>query len=116
LKTKIYIDNDLTKERDVQGKLREIARGERIEGRRVRVGYRKIEIKAQLYVKNEEENKIVKKKNFEGQPRNEEDGSRRERWERRGENIESKNMIKIVFWNIAELKRKDRDFWEYLES
>jgi len=28
---------------------------------------------------------------------------------------ESKKTIEIVFWNIAELKRKDRDFWDYLE-
>jgi len=36
---KIYIDNDLTQEvRDVQRKLKEIARGERANGRRARVG------------------------------------------------------------------------------
>jgi len=62
---KIYIDNDLIQEeRDVQRKLREIARGERTDGRRARVGYRRIEIEGQTYVWKEEENRMVKRKNF----------------------------------------------------
>jgi len=45
----IHIDNDLTqKEREVQRKLREVARGERANGGRTRVGYRRIEIKGQI--------------------------------------------------------------------
>jgi len=61
---KIYIDNDLTqKEREVQRKLREIARDERADGRRARVGYRRIEIEGQMYIWNKEENRIVKKRN-----------------------------------------------------
>jgi len=41
----IYIDNDLTQEkREVQRKLRVVARGERTKGRRTKVGYRRIEI------------------------------------------------------------------------
>jgi len=61
----IHIDNDLTqKEREVQRKLREVARGERANGRRTRVGYRRIEIEGQLYIWNEKENRIIKKRNF----------------------------------------------------
>jgi len=45
----IYIDNDLAhEERKVQRKLGEIAKGERADGRRARVGYRRIEIKGQM--------------------------------------------------------------------
>jgi len=60
----IYIDNDLTqKEKEMQRKLREV-RGERANGGRTRVGYRRIEIKGQIYIWNEEETRIVKKRNF----------------------------------------------------
>jgi len=48
----------------VQRKLREIARGEKADGRRARVGYRRIEKEGQMYIWNEEENRIVKRKNF----------------------------------------------------
>jgi len=62
---KIYIDNDLIQEeKEVQRKLRVVARGERTKGRKTKVGYRRIEIEGQLYVWNEEENRIVKKRNF----------------------------------------------------
>jgi len=48
---KIYIDNDLTqKKREVQRKLRKVARGEKANGRRTRVRYRRIEIKGQMYI------------------------------------------------------------------
>jgi len=61
---KIYIDNDLTqKEREVQRKLREVARDEKANGRR-RVRYRRIEIEGQMYIWNKEENRILKKRNF----------------------------------------------------
>jgi len=41
----IYIDNDLIQEeREVQNKLREVARRERTNGRRTILGYRRIEI------------------------------------------------------------------------
>jgi len=48
----------------VQKKLREIARDERADGRRARVGYRRIEIEGQIYVWNEEKNRIVKRRNY----------------------------------------------------
>jgi len=44
--------------------LREVARGEKTNGRRTRIGYRRIEIESQLYIWNEEENRIVKNRNF----------------------------------------------------
>jgi len=62
---KIYIDNDLTQEeREMQRKLREVARGEKANGRRIRVRYRRIEIEGQMYIWNEEENIIVNKRTF----------------------------------------------------
>jgi len=62
---KIYIDKDLTQEeREVQSKLREVAKSKKANGRRRRVGYRRIEIEGQMYIWNEEENIIVKKRNF----------------------------------------------------
>jgi len=61
----IYIDNDLTQEeREVQTKLGVVARKERTKRRKTRVGYKRIEIEGQLYIWNEEENRIVKKRNF----------------------------------------------------
>ena len=43
--SKIYINHDLSREdRDVQSKLREIARQERKQGAEVRLGFRKIRI------------------------------------------------------------------------
>jgi len=58
---KIYIDNDLSQEKR---KLREIARDERADGRRARIGYKRIEIEGQMYIWSEEENSIVKRRNF----------------------------------------------------
>jgi len=31
-------------------------------------------------------------------------------------NSEYKKVIGIVFWNITGVKRKDKDFWDYLEK
>jgi len=44
--------------------LKVVTRGERTKERKTRVGYRKIEIEGQLYIWSEEENRIVKKRNF----------------------------------------------------
>jgi len=60
---KIYIDNDLAqKERDVQEKLREIAREERANEKRARVEYRRIEIEGQIY--GAKKRIELKRKNF----------------------------------------------------
>jgi len=62
---KIYIDNDLSQEeREVQRKLRKVARNERASCRRARVGYMRIEIVDRMYITSEEENRIVKSRNF----------------------------------------------------
>jgi len=62
LGSRIYIDDDLTqKKREVQRKLREVAKDEKANGRRTRIRYRRIEIEGQMYIWNEEENRIVKK-------------------------------------------------------
>jgi len=27
-----------------------------------------------------------------------------------------KKAIELIFWNVAKVKSKDRDFWDYLEK
>lgn len=59
---KIYIEHDLTREeKEVQKILRERAREERREGRKVKVGYRKLVIDGTQFVWNEERKMIVEK-------------------------------------------------------
>lgn len=78
----IFIEHDLTKEeKEVQRRLRERARKEREGGRKVRVGYRKMYIESELYVWDEEEEELRKRKNFsEGA---EKETEKRERVKRR---------------------------------
>jgi hypothetical protein len=60
---RMYIDDDLTKEeRETQKKLRELAREERDRGKRVKIGYRKIQINGEWFRWDEREEKL--KKNF----------------------------------------------------
>lgn len=62
----IFIDHDMTKEeREVQRKLREMARGEKGKGKRVKIGYRKIIIEGKVFVWNEKEEELREKENFE---------------------------------------------------
>jgi uncharacterized protein YlxW (UPF0749 family) len=57
---RMYIDDDLTKEeRETQKKLRELAREKRGRGKRVKIGYRKIQINGEWFRWNEK-----LKKNF----------------------------------------------------
>lgn len=59
---KIYIEHDLTREeREVQKILRKRAREERREGRKVKVGYRKLVIDETQFVWNKERKMIVEK-------------------------------------------------------
>lgn len=59
---KIYIEHDLTREeREVQKILIEKAREERREGRKVKVGYRKLVIDETQFVWNEQRKMIVEK-------------------------------------------------------
>lgn len=61
----IFIDHDMTKEeREVQRKLRERAGREREEGKKVKVGYRKIIVEGKIYIWNEEEEELREKENF----------------------------------------------------
>ncbi|XP_024882915.1 uncharacterized protein PF11_0207-like [Temnothorax curvispinosus] len=62
----IFINHDLTKEeRDVQRLLRERSRKERVKGKKVKVGYRKMYIENEMYVWNEEAEEIRKRENFQ---------------------------------------------------
>jgi hypothetical protein len=57
----MYIDDDLTKEeRETQKKLRELAREERDRGKRVKIGYRKIQINGEWFRRDEREEKLTK--------------------------------------------------------
>jgi hypothetical protein len=54
-----YIDDDLTKEeRETQKKLRELAREEKDRGKRVKIGYRKIQINGEWFRWDEREEKL----------------------------------------------------------
>lgn len=61
----IFIDHDMTKEeREVQRKMRERARRKREEGKKVKIGYRKITVKEKVYIWNKEEEELREKENF----------------------------------------------------
>jgi hypothetical protein len=58
---RMYIDDDLTKEeRETQKKLRELAREERDSGKRVKIGYRKIQINGDWFRWNKRQEKLKK--------------------------------------------------------
>jgi hypothetical protein len=57
----MFIDDDLTnEERKTQKKLREVTREERDRGKRVKIGYRKIEINGEWSIWDEREEKLKK--------------------------------------------------------
>jgi hypothetical protein len=57
----MYIDDDLIKkERETQKKLRELAREERDREKRVKIGYRKIQINGEWFRRDEREEKLKK--------------------------------------------------------
>jgi hypothetical protein len=59
---RMYIDNDLTKEeRETQKKLRELAREERNRGKRIKIGYRKIQINGEWFRWDDEREENLKK-------------------------------------------------------
>lgn len=61
----IFIDHDMTKEeREVQRKMRESAKRKREEGKKVKIGYRKITVEGKVYIWNEEEEELREKENF----------------------------------------------------
>jgi hypothetical protein len=58
----MYKDDDLTnEERKTQKKLREMAREKRDRGKRVKIGYRKIQINGEWFIWDEKEEKLKKK-------------------------------------------------------
>jgi hypothetical protein len=58
---RMYIDDDLTKEeRETQKKLRELAREERDRGKRVKIGYRKIQINRDWFRWDKRQEKLKK--------------------------------------------------------
>lgn len=61
----IFVDHDMTKEeREVQRKMRERARRKKEEGKKVKIGYRKITVEGKVYIWNEEEEELREKENF----------------------------------------------------
>ncbi|KAK9708134.1 hypothetical protein QE152_g27364 [Popillia japonica] len=76
---RVYIDDDLTKrEREIQGRLIEVAKAERNRGKQVRVGYQKISVEG------------VKESLKDGRTKNE----------------IGTGKIKMMFWNVAGLMKK----------
>jgi hypothetical protein len=64
---KTYIDRDLTnKERKTQKKLREVAREERDRGKRVKIGYRKIQINGEWFISDETRKKFRRRAEKKG--------------------------------------------------
>jgi hypothetical protein len=57
---RMYIDDDLTNEEGKQKKLREVDREERDRGKRVKVGYKKIQINGEWFIWDEREEKLKK--------------------------------------------------------
>jgi hypothetical protein len=58
----MYKDDDLTnEERKIQKTLREMAREKRDRGKRVKIGYRKIQINGEWFICDEKEEKLKKK-------------------------------------------------------
>jgi hypothetical protein len=58
---RMFMDDDLTKEeRETQKKLRELAKEERDRGKRVKIGYRKIQINGEWFRWDEREEKLKK--------------------------------------------------------
>jgi hypothetical protein len=57
---RMYIDDDLTNEEGKQKKLREVDREERDRGKRVKVGYKKIQINGEWFIWDEREKKLKK--------------------------------------------------------
>jgi hypothetical protein len=56
---RMYIDHDLTnEERKTQDKLKEVAREERDRGKRMKIGYRKIQINGEWFIWDEREEKL----------------------------------------------------------
>jgi hypothetical protein len=57
----MYKDDDLTnEERKTQKKLREMSREKRDRGKRVKIGYRKIQINGEWFISDEREEKLKK--------------------------------------------------------
>jgi hypothetical protein len=74
---RMYIDDDLTKEeRETQKKLRELAKEERDRGKRVKIGYRKIQINGEWFRWDEREEKL-KKIFYKKERRREDDQARK---------------------------------------
>lgn len=102
----IYIDDDLTRrEREIQERLRRMAREEKEKGKEVKIGYKKISVNGKWFKWNEKENCLSEEK--EKRRRQQE----KEKEERRGD-----KRVRICFWNIAGVINKDKEVWEYFSG
>ncbi|EFN89388.1 hypothetical protein EAI_16183 [Harpegnathos saltator] len=110
----IKVEDDLTwKERKMRWNLEEIEREERGKGRNVWVKYERIQIEGKWWSWDGEEEKL---KDSEGETRTmkgegdkEEKGEGKVR-EKRGKREEGRAW-KVMFWNVARLWNKDKEFW-----
>ncbi|KAJ3646967.1 hypothetical protein Zmor_024522 [Zophobas morio] len=118
---RIYIENDWTvQEQKIQKGIREVAKEERKKGYTTRVGYKKLEVGDKMYTWNENKGKLEDKflksshrTNKDFRFKNVDFVHNRGMGKKNGED---KRGLKLLFWNIAGLKKKDNLFWDYVKN
>ncbi|KAH0814053.1 hypothetical protein GEV33_008739 [Tenebrio molitor] len=110
---KIFIDNDLTKkEREIQKKIRAIAREERRQGKDLKVGYMKITIEGVQMRWNEEKGRLEKR--VDGQKKGKTEGKHKGEQEKQG--TKGRKGAKVLYWNVAGLRKRGDEFWDYVRQ
>ena len=104
LKKGIYIDDDLTvKQREIQMKIRKIAKQEKEKGKETKIGYMKIKIDGKWMKWDEHAQK------FQEETREQDKEEERK--------IQLTNSgLKLCVWNVAGVVNKDKEFWEYISD
>lgn len=126
---KFYIENDLSwEERRTQEQITRWAKGQRAKGEEIKVGFGRIRIKGRwkswAKIKQEEEKEKIKRKEI-----SESRVGRRETefchlsQEEEIKTFEDSTSVvnlgkerKCIFWNVAGLFNKDKEFWRYIRK
>ncbi|KYN50592.1 hypothetical protein ALC57_10669 [Trachymyrmex cornetzi] len=102
--SRVYVDDDMTKsERDRQREIRRWAKNERDKGKSVKVGFGRGWLNGKEYEWKSERG--VNEKKTESTRRS-----------RSGRGIGEGKRVRWVVWNVAGLKKKDEDFWKFLND
>ncbi|XP_063905575.1 golgin subfamily A member 6-like protein 2 [Zophobas morio] len=128
-----YINDDLTKtERIIQNKIKEEATKKRNKGKMVRMGYKKLTVDGRNFKWNEEEGRLKKAENFlvksqkrkkktkkkeSKQGKGKEKGIKdvdREIGKREAGTKLGEKGVKVLFWNVQRLRKKEEEFWDYV--